>query len=165
MQRDSFTKALVATAKIACCASLLNVGCRNKTPIETPEPAPNSNDTTNIVEEAPTSSETNATEPFETCAPILTEGFADGAFPDATTVSQEVKDCCALTAEYYDNLAMANGVFDYGVIDSWTERSQCCAVNNWNDGSMACTPWGPPTPPSANKMKRRIIVPARAILS
>lgn len=166
MQRDSFTKALVATAKIACCASLLNVGCRTKTPIETPAPTPSSNDTTNIIEELPAPpKEKNATEAFEECVPVLTEAFSDGVFPDGTTVSQNVKDCCALTAEYYDNLAMANGIFDYGVIDSWTERSQCCAVNNWNDGSMACTPWGPPTPPSAKKMKRRMIVPAQTILA
>lgn len=166
MQRDSFTKALIATAKIACCASLLNVGCRTKTPIETAEPTPNSNDTTNVVEEDSSHPEEGvSTEAYEECAPVLRGAFADGAFPDATTVSQEIKDCCALTAEYYDNLAMANGIYDYGVIDSWTEREQCCAVNNWSDGSMACTPWGPPTPPSAKKMKRRIIVPSHTIIT
>lgn len=167
MQRESFTKALIATAKIACCASLLNVSCKTKSPVETPEPLPNANESTNVVEKVeevdqPRPRERASTERFEECAPVLADAFPEDAFPDSNTVSQEIKDCCALTAEYYDNLAMANGFFDHGVIDSWKERYNCCAVNDWNDGSMACTPWGPPTPPSAKNMKRRIIVPSKA---
>jgi hypothetical protein len=185
MNRDSFTKALMATAKIACCASLLNVSCRSKTDINTPKDTGSSANDTAVVnpdsavdpDSADTNTETgdtnvdsgdtnvdsgdtnNSQTEFDECQTLIQTEFEDiNTFPDPSTIPQEVKDCCSLTAAYYDELAMENGDFDWGVIQNWTERDQCCAALEWSDGSLACTPWGPPTPPSAHKMKRRIIV-------
>ena len=154
MKRDTFTKALSATAKIACCASLLNVSCKPKTDVASPTDTANSNqniDTANSETGEPLSD-------FEECQPIIQAEFDNNSFPDPATVPQEVKDCCALTAAYYDELALEAGDSGWEVLQNWTERDQCCSALEWSDGSMACTPWGPPTPPSAHKMKRRIIV-------
>ena len=173
MQRDSFTKALRATAKIACAASLLNVGCKNKAPTEIAAPAKTVDQTLSEpspevdgsaapqmeasneerIDRDPTESE------FQECQPVIQEEFAKEAFPRAENISQELKDCCALTAEYYDALSAETGNFN--VTMDWEHRDQCCSAIEWRGGTMACTPWGPPTPPSARKMKRSIIVHQR----
>ncbi len=98
-------------------------------------------------------------EDFEACQPIIESSFAkDG--PQTENVSTEVRDCCALTAAYYDALTFNTDVPSINAIDQWTHRYECCDALEWRDGSMACTPWGPPTPPNAHRMKRRIIVHA-----
>lgn len=202
MKRDSFTQALRATAKIACAASLLNVGCRSKTASQVA--APNTNDTaetevsdtnedtasntddtgsntedtgtedtgSNTDDTASNTDETGtntptAEEEYAECLPLIEEVFANGDFPETDTISQEVKDCCALTAAYYDALAIesGDGMYDYTVIEGWEYRDQCCSALEWSDGSTACTPWGPPTPPSARKMKRRIVVRQHAVMA
>ena len=193
MKRDSFTQALRATAKIACAASLLSVSCRSKTPSQVAEPNTNdtaetemsdtNEDTSTDTEDTSTNTEdtskdtedtdtedTNTSTPEEEyaeCLPLIEETFANVDFPETDTISQEVKDCCALTAAYYDTLALesGDGMYDYTVIDGWEYRDQCCAAIEWSDGSTACTPWGPPTPPSAQKMKRKIIVHQHAVLA
>ena len=175
MQRDSFTKALRSTAKIACAASLLHVGCRNKTPAEVAEPSttetskqltedteiPNDTSTADTNED-PDSGSTPDSD-YEECQPIIEAEFADGSFPMADEVPQEVKDCCALTAAYYDALLVETD--DFNIIMEWEHRDQCCSALEWSNGSTACTPWGPPTPPSAHKMKRSILVHQRIMVS
>ena len=176
MKRDSFTQALKATAKIACAASLLNVGCRSKTASQVA--TPNTNDTaetevSDINEDTGSNTEdtgantSTAEEEYAECLPLIEEVFANGDFPETDTISQEVKDCCALTAAYYDALAIesGDGMYDYTVIDGWEYRNQCCSALEWSDGSTACTPWGPPTPPSARKIKRRIVVRQHAVMA
>ena len=84
------------------------MSCKTKSPVETPEPLPNANESTNVCREGRGSGsarprERASTERFEECAPVLADAFPEDAFPDSNTVSQEIKDCCALTAEYYDN--------------------------------------------------------------
>ena len=197
MKRDSFTQALRATAKIACAASLLNVGCRSKTASQVAAPntndtaetevsdtnedtASNTNDTGSNTEDTGSNTEdtgsntddtgsntSTAEEEYAECLPLIEEVFANGDFPETDTISQEVKDCCALTAAYYDALAIesGDGMYDYTVIEGWEYRDQCCTAIEWSDGSTACTPWGPPTPPSARKMKRRIVVRQHAVMA
>ena len=195
MKRDSFTQALRATAKIACAASLLNVGCRSKTASQVAAPntndtaetevsdtnedtASNTDDTGSNTEDTGTedtgsntdetgTNTSTAEEEYAECLPLIEEVFANGDFPETDTISQEVKDCCALTAAYYDALAIesGDGMYDYTVIEGWEYRDQCCSALEWSDGSTACTPWGPPTPPSARKMKRRIVVRQHAVMA
>ena len=175
MQRESFTKALRATAKVACAASLLNVSCKSKAPVEVATPT-----TTTIAEPFPGSSsdvdvsspqiednlgrdsENDPTESeFKECQPVINATFANDAFPMPDEISKEVKDCCALTAAYYDALSFKTG--DFNLNTEWENRNQCCSALEWSDGSMACTPWGPPTPPSAQKMKRSIVVQRKMV--
>jgi len=173
MKRDSFTQALRATARVACAASLLNVGCKVKTPsqVATPNTAPKTTNTAakqtpDTIRDSENSSDPTE-ETYAECQPFIKDIFANDNFPEAESISQEVKDCCALTAAYYDALAIksGNGMYDYTVIDGWKHRDQCCTAIEWSDGSTACTPWGPPTPPSAQKMRRRIIVRQHAVLA
>ena len=174
MQRQSFTNALRATAKIACAASLLNVSCKSKTPTEVA--LPNNIDSVDQEERSAgefpeenllSDSFPPDTDPTDTqyaeCKPIITEAFADDSFPMPSELSQEVKDCCALTAAYYDALTAKTN--DFNLVMEWENKDQCCSALEWSDGSMACTPWGPPTPPSARKMKRSIVVPQRSVVS
>ena len=173
MQRESFTNALRATAKIACAASLLHVGCKSKTPLEVATP----NNSTVDTQEQSTKSPTEPTNPlsvpsedtdptdtdFSQCQPVITTAFADDSFPMPDEVSQEIKDCCALTAAYYD--ALGAKTTNFNIAMDWEHRDQCCSALEWSDGSRACTPWGPPTPPSAHKMKRSIVVRQRSLVS
>ena len=170
MQRESFTKALRATAKIACAASLLNVGCKNKAPAAVA--APTNTQTSPIeqpLQESPDSpfendSNMDPTESeFKECQPVISATFANDAFPMPEDISQEVKDCCALTAAYYDALSFKTG--DFALNTEWENRNECCSALEWSDGSMACTPWGPPTPPSARNMKRSVVVKQRSMVS
>ena len=168
MQRESFTKALRATAKIACAASLLNVGCKSKTPAVA---APTNTQTSPIeqpLQETPPpfekDSDTDPTESeFKECQPVISATFANDAFPMPEDISQEVKDCCALTAAYHDALSLKTG--DFALNTGWENRNECCSALEWSDGSMACTPWGPLTPPSARNMKRSVVVHQRSMVS
>lgn len=54
----------------------------------------------------------------------------------AKRVGDDVKACCATLAEDADSRGDM----------TFVKRSECCSELNWQ-GSMACTPWGPPTPP------------------
>ncbi len=161
MNRESFNNALRATAKIACAASLLQVGCRSKTSTEVATPqTKNAIENTNIPIKNVTAQDGD--DNFNNCQNIIKEAFATEEFPSRESISQEVKDCCTLTAEYYDALALDNQIMDYS---AWEHRNECCSAVEWSDGSMACTPWGPPMPPSAKKMKRRRIVHQSAVLA
>ena len=145
MQRNSFQKALMATAHITCCASLFGLGCRTM----------NKNIDTSLSNNTDTSSDNLDSTAISSCEEIITEAFLENTFPDPATISTEVKDCCTLTAEYYDALALQDdGSYDWTVIDQWTHRDSCCSATGWSDGSMACTPWGPPTPPSITNIKQ-----------
>ena len=177
MQRESFTKALRATAKIACAASLLNVSCKSKAPaevatpsnatIEEPFPGPPSEFSASSSETEDISGPVSDSEPteseFKACQPVISTTFANDAFPMPEDISQEVKDCCALTAAYYDALSVKTG--DFALNTEWENRNECCSALEWRDGSMACTPWGPPTPPSAHNMKRSVVVHQGSMVS
>lgn len=176
MQRESFTKALRATAKIACAASLLNVSCKTKTPTEVATPQNSTVDSENqeehrlddsieqlgIPNQFPADNDPSEAQ-YAECQPVITEAFAEEDFPMPSEVSQKVKDCCALTAAYYDALTATTN--DFNLVMEWENKNQCCSALEWSDGSMACTPWGPPTPPSASKMKRRIVVLQHSVIS
>ena len=68
------------------------------------------------------------------CETIIDSTFSQGTSPDSAT-----EECCQLVAEYIDH--------NWDEYDQWQYRSECCNLLEWQ-GSMACTPWGPPTPPA-----------------
>lgn len=60
----------------------------------------------------------------------------------AIRADADVLACCSLLAQKNDER------WQNSEADLWTaeQRSHCCSALDWN-GSMSCTPWGPPAPP------------------
>ena len=154
MNEKTLNAALEATARIACCTALLGAfACK-------PKQAPPANVTpqpTEAASEAPakTAAPAKADAPVsaaETPAnpgpltPRLPDNFAecktdlDAVFARGSEVkaTDKTKECCDQYAQFLDSQNMTAG--DY--------REDCCSLLNWQ-GSMACTPWGPPVPPMA----------------
>ena len=112
MTQTTMDKALLATARVACCTSLFGLGCT---------------DSINHLDSAEVT--------LEECDDLVQETvLASGR------MNSDVKECCQRIAESYGDLLEG--------MDEWEERDECCAALDWQ-GSMACTPWGPPTPPTA----------------
>jgi hypothetical protein len=142
MSPDIFQRALLATARVACCAAF--IGCASRpeekkdstpvivAPTSTPVSAPVTV-AASVPMSAPASTPTSATS-LAACETNIKNVFvAKSAAP-----SEETKVCCQQIAERVG--------FD---TSKWAERDECCSLLNWN-GSAACTPWGPPCPPSMN---------------
>lgn len=126
MRADIFNEALMATARVACCAAL--VGCVGKTqPVDTSLADSGANT------DSPADT---AVDTLDECAEHVTNVFA--ASEPTTTDTTEA--CCQMIAEDYDSR-------DLEGMETWTERDDCCELLEWQ-GSMACTPWGPPCPPA-----------------
>ena len=156
------------------CCQLVKRELQSKTPTEVAIPDKNNAGPVDLAEqmnsefpELDIPSDSFPSDPSQTeyteCIPVITEAFADDSFPMPNEISQEVKDCCALTAAYYDALTAKTN--DFNLIVEWENKDQCCSALEWSDGSMACTPWGPPTPPSGRKMKRSIVVRQHIVVS
>lgn len=131
MRKDTFQKALMATAKITCCAGIFGLGCDSKT------------------------TETGELTETQECQEVIADKFPDS---DETVisalVSKKVKDCCTLVAEYYDELALQeDGSYDWSVVSEWEQRDQCCEALDWDIEVPGCTPWGPPMPPKLKSAK------------
>lgn len=128
-------RALRAAAAVAA-ISLAGCGPR-KTPTPTAaEAAPSDS------EGGETVASTDEPADFETC---LTE--VEAMVSDETTkLPEEARECCSTIAEHFD----ASGLSFMG---EWDTRGQCCDLLEWR-GTSACTPWGPPTPPS---FRRRVV--------
>ena len=145
MNPKIFNEALRATARIACCASLVGlVACQTKA-----EDSASTSDTSVAAEpEAQVGEPENQIvvpeEPnFEECMIAIDAGFADENFDTSTLL-----DCCMLTTEEvgYDEL--------YNNPDYASLQENCCEeIATQGEFSSACTPWGPPTPPSMNTPK------------
>jgi hypothetical protein len=90
-----------------------------------------------------------STTPPLACAQAIDAAFpVEGDYPGTPqAVSVHVQECCA------DALAASQGVMEH-------HRWDCCAnlpADAGNEVAIACTPWGPPVPPS---MKRRSNAPS-----
>jgi len=123
MSPDIMNEALRATARIACCAALIGCNPTISEPYVELSPADEYTDTD------------TAADPLEACRDAVAETFAEDLTPTA-----ETEDCCQLIAEEYDARELEG-------LELWNERNACCQLLGWN-GSMACTPWGPPVPPT-----------------
>ena len=143
MSPDIFQKALLATARVACCAALLSCTARTEAPPKTSDTAsPPATEaktpelTLKPLETAPVSAPVSApsTEPsLASC-----QAHVQGVFVAKTTPQSDLtKECCQQVARS----------IPFDQTSSWAERDECCSLLGWN-GSMACTPWGPPTPPA-----------------
>ena len=144
MNSKIFQEALQATARIACCASLVSiVACQVKGD-DTSSPAINSSTSMDSAEDSAEPVEDSITIPeppnFDDCLIAIEEGFADEGFD-----SSELLDCCLLTTEQigFEDL--------YNNPDFADLQEDCCSeIAEQGEWSTACTPWGPPTPPCMN---------------
>ncbi|MFT5683374.1 MAG: hypothetical protein ACI8RZ_004305 [Myxococcota bacterium] len=136
MSPDTFSRALLATARIACCAAIFacdEVDCTE--------------DTTSRVDTADTDTDTDTEDcpsALETCEETVADDFAF-----ASLTNSDTEACCQRIAENYDELLET----DTSAMDDWALREDCCSLLDWQ-GSMACTPWGPPRPPTAKGFSR-----------
>ena len=170
MRKETFQKALRATARITCCASIFGLGCDFDSKTETNTDTGSDNQDTNDEDTTDTdttdtdTTDTNDTEDSgtqpdpvydEECEVLISEAFPDPTqWPDPETIAQEVKDCCQLAAEYYDSIALqADDSIDWDILYSWEYRDQCCEALEWQSDTLACTPWGPPMPPKFRNAK------------
>jgi len=120
VHQDTFQKALIATARLTCCASLFGLACND--------------------------SFTDSGSQIQECEEIITDKFQDSTSTPIIT-SKEVTDCCLLAIEYHTETS--EDVFE------WEYRNQCCEALDWPIDITACTPWGPPMPPTfASKIVR-----------
>lgn len=124
MRSAIFNEALMATARVACCAAL--VGCIGPDEAEDSSVADSNEPVDSRVEDS--------SDPLAECQEHVADLFASGDVP-----TTETEECCQMIAEDYD-LAELEG------LENWAERDDCCELLEWG-GSMACTPWGPPCPP------------------
>ncbi len=94
----------------------------------------------------------DASVPKLTCEQVVNAAFpAEGNYPGAKkTVSAEVQTCCVELLEKSQG-SLAN------------HRWDCCANLPADAGqsvSIACTPWGPPVPPSMKRRGRLLAEPS-----
>ena len=144
MNTKSFNEALRATARVACCAGLVGlVACESKS---TESSIDVDKDTAQVVPE-----EQQITVPeeptFDACMEAIDAGFAAADFDTSVLL-----ECCLLATEQvgYENLHNDPQYADL--------QENCCEeIATQNEFSVACTPWGPPIPPSMSKSR-----PARA---
>jgi hypothetical protein len=151
MSPEIFRKALLATARVACCSALLS--CTPRTEEKKPEgaaPQPTvAAPLTPPPESRPASASVPASvpaDPLEACRTHVHAVFvlkSEAASPRTT-------ECCTKVAD-------SIGV---GGTGTWRERSQCCELLGWS-GPAACMPWGPPRPPRMGPARLRPGVVAR----
>ncbi|MFT5679901.1 MAG: hypothetical protein ACI8RZ_000806 [Myxococcota bacterium] len=138
MSPDVFSEALLATARVACCVSLL--GCGPKVaPITTVAPAP-----TEV--EQPSELDWEAMAPLSeaessACREQVTEYFAANPIDHSMGMGAEIG---ALIGA--DNLACCHGLINGTDIGGDARIQECCDATGRYDGM--CYPWGPPRPPS-----------------
>ncbi len=162
MRSDVHSAALRAAAKVAFSVAFL-AGCSAET-----EPTENGGATNDVdsdgttpgvaeqdisskpkpkTPKTPKVTSTGCHEQKPSCDALIAAAFpTEGNYPGTKkNVSSEVQACCTelLTKPGDDGLGMT------------AHRWDCCA--NATPGAkigMACTPWGPPVPPSMNRKKR-----------
>ncbi|KIG19275.1 hypothetical protein DB30_03831 [Enhygromyxa salina] len=165
MKRATFHEALAATARISCCAALLaSPGCRAEqstapdsgsgegsadgaAPAVIAEPDPS---VTDAQREAALSPELEQRGELAACESRLATN--ENAELDATEANQR---CCnmlltAISAPFPEDADEQTKAASNQTYDVWMHnQTACCALLDWPGG--ACTPWGPPTPPSAQR--------------
>ena len=144
MDANTFHAALQATARIACCAVLIS--CQ-KQATPTPEAPPmkehsqQEKENKNLRPPLPAEPPTSYSEAYLACNTLIKA--ADKKSQEANTppaeTTPDVLDCCSLQIEEISTL-------DQNPF-KWENHNFCCSAMNWQ-GSSACTPWGPPTPPA-----------------
>lgn len=154
MTRDVHRQALTAAARIACAAAL--VGCAKN---QAPEPSADADAPLDFAR--PDAGALTLSNPERAaCEQTIDEGLDFGlTMPEADAAQSEWE---AYYAAHQEKVAIAKGdaelasccnkiaaAFgdDLDAAMTWEHRGACCEIVDWR-GSLACTPWGPPTPPS-----------------
>ena len=134
MNQNSFNEALKATARIACCAGIVGLtACQTKVDDSASDldtsVADSQSENPIVVPEEPT---------FDACMEAIDAGYADPEFDTSVLL-----ECCLLTTEEVGFESLYNDP-QYADLNE-----NCCEeIMNQGEWSTACTPWGPPTPPS-----------------
>src|SRR5690349_15375226 len=161
--RPSHDFALAAAARITCCATLVSSACRPEagTPVNEIEVAQQDTGTPPVVAEPdPYVSDpeldpslrkqpiTEAQMQIERCQGEVTAAIERGGF------GPQQESCCLTLARSVYDVKRLEGMDpataeqqqqgDYEIW--WSVQGQCCPLVDWSES--ACTPWGPPTPPS-----------------
>jgi len=136
MHDDVRRSALVATAKVAWAGLLLGCGTQSPAPASAPpvEPSP-----VRGAEPPPPRAAAEPTTPsaLAACEVSVDEALAATSSEDATEAQ---KACCR-------DLQASHEAADANMRWRGPRRSFCCSALGWASGG-ACTPWGPPMPPS-----------------
>jgi hypothetical protein len=149
MRHDVHLAALRAAAKVAFSMALLN-GCAAEDPTEPSTQGAASQDLTGP--SGSSANDTGADRSHANCAEILSCAFPgpDEYGTPPTPESSEVVACCD----------QALGGHNIGGAHRWA----CCAAYDPAEGKdhtgaskhvMACTPWGPPVPPSIERLRAK----------
>jgi len=161
MRPETRTRALRAAAKLAAVSvascspppSTPATATVEVPPAETNEPAstvaePASPDTMDGAEMKIDAAEAGETKAIAACrAKVdgMLESAAAGTLDEAG--QSEFKACCQQLAEFHSGAA--------GDAVAFKSRGACCDALDWQ-GSIACTPWGPPMPPVMPSFLREI---------
>jgi hypothetical protein len=128
MKADVFQRALLATARVACCVSLF-AGCHTPAPQEPTyqtEPVPTTQ----------TGSTVDSTAPVEDCQAHVAAVFTD----KTQSQTEQTTQCCLEIAKEYDKKNIR------ALGSDWQESTECCRLIDFQ--TRGCYPWGPPCPPS-----------------
>ena len=134
MTPEIFRQALTSTARVACAAALVGCGPKEAPPesaATAPLPTDPETDRGEVVEQ-PAQGEVS-----ETCEAHVNEVFS----ADDPKPTMQTRACCEAMAAHFSKEEHAAS---FGA--DWEQRMECCTLLEWQ-GSVACTPWGPPTPP------------------
>ena len=149
MLESTKISALESAARIAGLATIAGgLACQPKqTPPEVPAPAVSPTPaetapevpaaTDNVEQNEGFKAPENFPENFDSCKTVLTSATKDLNNFSFEKIPENIQTCCA----EYTNFLAANRKM------SGEFHGFCCDVQNWQ-GSAACTPWGPPTPPA-----------------
>lgn len=165
MRLDTHRAALRAAAKVAFSVALLGCGgATSLTADEGAEPEVTSGDGYDTTQadlrskkrpprvkcdagNASCSSIASVSQKEACCEAVLKSTFPKGDDWQTRVADADgdVKACCQTIAEKVDRQIQGGWDEDAGAY-TWP-RTQCCSLLGWQ-GSLACTPWGPPTPPA-----------------
>ena len=160
--RPSHEFALAAAARISCCAALVSIACRPATTDapEVGEAESDSGPSPVIAEPDPYVSDpemdpslrkqpkTEARLTIERCQDEVSTAAAKGP------LAQQQDSCCRTLAKNVYDPKATEGMTPEAAAEQQTKDwniwtavyDSCCSLINYEES--ACTPWGPPTPPS-----------------
>ncbi|MBS2020066.1 MAG: hypothetical protein JST00_44815 [Deltaproteobacteria bacterium] len=160
MRSDVHQAALRAAAKVAFSMAFFTVGCAAATdPVDEGEALGDEPETTesDISKAKPKASKVAtkgcSKKPKPSCGELVNAAFpTEGFYPGTKqNVSKEVQACC---------VELLTNPGDAG-LGMTAHRWDCCAnATPGADIGMACTPWGPPVPPSMGRRRGALALPA-----
>ncbi|TNE85177.1 MAG: hypothetical protein EP330_27655 [Deltaproteobacteria bacterium] len=133
MSPEARRRALRAAAAVAA-ISLAGCGPRKTAAAPGPETAAAEQPAATEAGESPSD--------FATCEAEIASAVA--AAGERKPLGEDARDCCETMEKHYSGVMLD----DPGALQKWETRGECCDLLEWRGEGMACTPWGPPTPPA-----------------